>query len=73
MHILVRFPGSEQPPHHTRLLVVAEGVGLAGDQQADDEAEETQHGAENLNDQDLDEAASGVSTRVGMLGWAGNG
>lgn len=38
------------------LVVLAELVGLAGDEQANDETEQSENRAENLNDEDLDEA-----------------
>jgi hypothetical protein len=38
-----------------RLSILAKGVGLARDEDTNDETEETENGAENLNDKNLDE------------------
>jgi hypothetical protein len=41
-----------------RLSILAKGVGLARDEDTNDETEETENGAENLNDKNLDEKSS---------------
>lgn len=37
-------------------VLIAERISLAGDEEANDESEEAQNGAEDLNDENLDES-----------------
>ena len=46
---------------------LAEFVGFAGNQQTDDETEQAQDGAEDLNDENLDEAACRVSKSLVVM------
>ena len=49
-------------------LFDAEVEGLAGDEQADDQTEEAEDGAEDLDDEDLDEAVRGWKLYVSKPG-----
>lgn len=57
---------------HQLVALLAEFVGFAGDEEANDKTKQTEDGAENLNDEDLDESIRFVSI-AGSLRLLGGG